>query len=108
MTVATGNLIDFNMIAAKITRIYIFLRRMVRSEDAGVDFGLWKSFIKADLICPLDLHSGRVARRPGLLTRKHDDWQATEVLTFNLRTFDPSDPVKYDFALYGYGVNEKF
>ncbi len=89
-------------------RINMFLRWMVRSEDAGVDFGLWKSFSKADLICPLDLHSGRVARRLGLLARKHDDWQAAEELTFNLRTFDPYDPVKYDFALFGYGVNEKF
>jgi uncharacterized protein (TIGR02757 family) len=58
-------------------------------------------------MCPLDLHSGRVARKLGLLTRKQDDWQAVEELTTNLRTFDASDPAKYDFALFGSGINEK-
>ncbi len=89
-------------------RINMFLRWMVRTDNAGVDFGLWKRFNMADLICPLDLHSGRVARRLGLLARKQDDWQAAEELIYNLRTFDPYDPVKYDFALFGLGIFEKF
>jgi uncharacterized protein (TIGR02757 family) len=88
-------------------RINMFLRWMVRSDKKGVDFGIWKSFKTSDLLCPLDLHSGKVARRLGLLERKNDDWQAVEELTANLRTFDPVDPVKYDFALFGTGVNEK-
>lgn len=89
-------------------RINMFLRWMVRKDEKGVDFGIWKNFSPAHLMCPLDLHSGKIARRYGLLDRKQDDWQAVEELTANLRTFDPSDPVKYDFALFGTGVNEKF
>ena len=88
-------------------RINMFLRWMVRQDNKGVDFGIWKSFQPADLLCPLDLHSGNVARKLGLLERKNDDWQAVEELTSNLRNFDPIDPVKYDFALFGTGVNEK-
>lgn len=88
-------------------RMNMFLRWMVRDDNKGVDFGIWKNISKADLLCPLDLHSGNVARRLDLLQRKQDDWQAVEELTANLRTFDPSDPVKYDFALFGTGVNEK-
>jgi uncharacterized protein (TIGR02757 family) len=81
---------------------------MVRFDGKGVDFGIWNSISMADLLCPLDIHSGRVARMLGLLKRNNDDWQAVEELTAKLRTFDPADPVKYDFALFGTGVNEKF
>ncbi len=89
-------------------RINMFLRWMVRKDDCGVDFGIWKSIRPDQLICPLDVHSGRVARRLGLLKRKQDDWKAAMELTENLRQFDPDDPVKYDFALFGLGVFEKF
>jgi len=88
-------------------RINMYLRWMVRIDDKGVDFGIWKSIKISDLLCPLDLHSGNIARKFGLLERKHNDWQAVEELTANLRLFDPVDPVKYDFALFGTGVNEK-
>lgn len=88
-------------------RINMFLRWMVRNDENGVDFGIWKTISPAHLLCPLDLHSGNVARRLGLLTRKQDDWQAVEELTAKLRVFDTRDPVKFDFALFGSGVNEK-
>lgn len=86
-------------------RINMFLRWMVRSDPQGVDFGLWRRINTANLICPLDVHSSRVARRLGLLKRKPDDWIAAEELTASLRKFDPNDPVKYDFALFGMGVS---
>ena len=89
-------------------RFNMFLRWMVRKDNCGVDFGIWKSVSPAHLYCPLDLHSGRVARRLGLLTRKQDDWKAVNELTANLRLLDPADPVKYDFALFGSGVNNQF
>jgi uncharacterized protein (TIGR02757 family) len=89
-------------------RLNMFLRWMVRKDDNGVDFGIWKRITPALLYVPLDLHSGNTARRLGLLSRKLNDWQAVEELTAILREFDPSDPVKYDFALFGVGVNEKF
>ncbi len=89
-------------------RINMFLRWMVRKDKFGVDFGIWKSISPALLTCPLDVHSGRVARKLGLLARKQDDWQAARELTEKLKTFDPKDPVKYDFALFGLGVFEKF
>lgn len=89
-------------------RINMFLRWMVRDDKRGVDFGIWKSISPANLICPLDVHSGRTARKLGLLKRQTNDWKAAEELTANLRQFDPSDPVKYDFALFGLGVSEKF
>ncbi len=88
-------------------RINMFLRWMVRHDAAGVDFGLWKSISPAQLCCPLDVHVGKVARRLGLLTRIQNDWKAVEELTAVLRNFDPEDPVKYDFALFGMGVAEK-
>jgi uncharacterized protein (TIGR02757 family) len=94
-----------NNSAAK--RINLFLRWMVRSDEKGVDFGIWKSINQAHLMCPLDVHSGHVAREMGLLQRKQNDWKAVEELTANLRQYDPYDPVKYDFALFGNGVNEK-
>jgi uncharacterized protein (TIGR02757 family) len=89
-------------------RINMFLRWMVRNDSNGVDFGLWNTISPSILYCPLDLHSGRVARKLGLLDRKQDDWKAVHELTMNLRILDPDDPVKYDFALFGLGVFEKF
>jgi uncharacterized protein (TIGR02757 family) len=89
-------------------RLNMFLRWMVRKDDRGVDFGIWRRISPSELFIPLDLHSGNTARRLGLLKRKLNDWKAVEELTDVLREFDPSDPVKYDFALFGLGVNEKF
>ena len=89
-------------------RINMFLRWMVRDDGRGVDFGIWKSIKPSQLYCPLDVHSGNIARRIGLLTRKQNDWKAVAELTENLRKFDKDDPVKYDFSLFGLGVNEKF
>ncbi|HTB30928.1 MAG TPA: TIGR02757 family protein [Bacteroidia bacterium] len=93
---------------ASAKRINMFLRWMVRNDKRGVDFGIWKNISPALLYCPLDLHSGRVARKLGLLKRPQDDWKAVNELTINLRTLDKKDPVKYDFALFGLGVFEKF
>ncbi len=87
-------------------RINMFLRWMVRNDNKGVDFGLWKQIPLSALLCPLDVHSGNNARKFGLLSRKQNDWKAVEELTENLRKFDASDPVKYDFALFGMGVFE--
>jgi len=89
-------------------RINMFLRWMVRPPKENVDFGLWTSIPASALMLPLDVHSGRVARRLGLLNRKQSDWKAVEEVTAKLRTFDPNDPIKYDFALFGLGVFEKF
>ncbi|NAS13514.1 TIGR02757 family protein [Poritiphilus flavus] len=89
-------------------RINMFLRWMVRDASTGVDFGLWKSLRPSQLSCPLDVHSGRVARNLGLLKRKQNDARAVAELDHSLRKMDPSDPVKYDFALFGLGVFEKF
>ena len=87
-------------------RINMYLRWMVRPENTGVDFRIWKSISPALLSCPLDVHTGNVARKLGLLTRKQNDWKAVEELDSSLRKFDPEDPVKYDFALFGMGVFE--
>lgn len=89
-------------------RINMFLRWMVRKDDNGVDFGIWKTISPSLLSCPLDVHSGRVARKLELLSRKQNDWKAVEELTSNLRILDPHDPVKYDLALFSLGVFEKF
>lgn len=89
-------------------RICMFLRWMVRKDKRGVDFGIWKNIKMNQLACPLDLHSARVARSLGLLERKQNDWKAVMELTNKLKQFDPDDPVKYDFALFGLGINEKF
>lgn len=89
-------------------RLNMFLRWMVRRDGRGVDFGIWKKIDPSMLFIPLDIHSGNMARKLGLLKRKNNDWKAVEELTAVLREFDPSDPVKYDFALFGLGVNEKF
>jgi uncharacterized protein (TIGR02757 family) len=89
-------------------RINMFLRWMVRNDKRGVDFGLWHKINPSQLYIPLDIHSGNTARKLGLLTRKMNDWKAVEELTEVLREFDPADPVKYDFALFGLGVFEGF
>jgi len=93
---------------ASCKRINMFLRWMVRNDGNGVDFGLWNSVKPSELICPLDVHTGNVARKLGLLKRNTNDWQAAEELTAALRIFEAIDPVKYDFALFGLGVSEKF
>ncbi len=89
-------------------KINMFLRWMVRNDNAGVDFGLWKTISPALLSCPLDVHSGNVARKLGLLNRKQNDAKALEELDLCLRSLYPKDPVKYDFALFGLGVFEGF
>ena len=89
-------------------RINMFLRWMVRNDNAGVDFGIWKSLSPAQLSCPLDVHSGNVARKLGLLSRKQNDAKALLELDTSLRKLDTEDPVKYDFALFGLGVFEGF
>ena len=86
----------------------MYLRWMVRDDKTGVDLGLWKNIPTAILSCPLDVHSGNVARKLGLLTRKQNDGKALAELDAVLRKLDPKDPVKYDFALFGLGVFEKF
>ena len=89
-------------------RINMFLRWMVRKDRAGVDFGIWKSISPSILSCPLDVHTGNVARKLGLLKRTQNDARAVQELDAVLRSFDPEDPVRYDFALFGLGINEKF
>lgn len=89
-------------------RINMYLRWMVRNDNKGVDFGIWNSITPAALSCPLDVHSGNVARKLGLLTRKQNDAKALAELDKTLRELDPNDPVKYDFALFGLGVFEGF
>ena len=86
----------------------MFLRWMVRNDNKGVDFGLWKKITPSQLICPIDLHVARVAKRFNLLHRKPIDWLAAVELTDYLRTLDKNDPVKYDFALFGMGAMDKF
>lgn len=86
----------------------MFLRWMVRRDDKEVDFGIWQTIHPSQLICPIDVHVARVAQRLSLLKRKAVDWQTANELTAYLRTLDPQDPVKYDFALFGLGVMEKY
>ncbi|UFH35296.1 TIGR02757 family protein [Flavobacterium acetivorans] len=95
-----------NNSAAK--RINMFLRWMVRQDNKGVDLGIWKTISPAALSCPLDVHSGNVARKLGLLSRKQNDAKALAELDAQLRKLDPKDPAKYDFALFGLGVFEGF
>lgn len=85
-------------------RLNMFLRWMVRKDDNGVDFGLWNALKPSQLICPCDVHVDRVARKLGLIQRPNTDWQTALELTENLKQLDPNDPVKYDFALFGLGV----
>ena len=89
-------------------RLNMYLRWMVRQDDKGVDFGIWNHISPAALICPIDVHVARVARKVGLIRRPVTDWQTALELTEQLRQMDPTDPAKYDFALFGLGVAEKF
>lgn len=89
-------------------RLNMYLRWMVRRDDKGVDFGIWKKISPAQLVCPVDVHVARVAKRFKLLDRKQVDWLAALELTSYLRQLDKTDPAKYDFALFGLGVMEKF
>ncbi len=88
-------------------RINMFLRWMVRNDNRGVDFGIWNTIKPSALMCPLDVHSGNVARKIGLLNRTQNDWKAVEELTHTLRKIDKLDPIKYDFSLFGLGVFDK-
>jgi uncharacterized protein (TIGR02757 family) len=89
-------------------RLNLFLRWMVRSDDQGVDLGIWRKIPASALMLPLDVHTGHMARKLGLLQRRQNDWKAVDEVTALLRQMDPEDPVKYDFALFGLGVFEKF
>ncbi|MDG1327983.1 MAG: DUF2400 family protein, partial [Flavobacteriaceae bacterium] len=89
-------------------RINMFLRWMVRTDPNGVDFGIWKTIPMSVLSCPLDVHTGNVARKLGLISRKQNDAKALKELDQSLRILDKNDPVKYDFALFGLGVFESF
>lgn len=89
-------------------RLNMFLRWMVRKDNKGVDFGIWERISPAILVCPCDVHVERVARKLNLISRKQTDWQTAVELTNRLREFDAEDPVKYDFALFGLGIEEKF
>jgi uncharacterized protein (TIGR02757 family) len=89
-------------------KINMFLRWMVRKDNRGVDFGIWRTLSPSILSCPLDIHSGNIARQLGLLTRKQNDSKAVAELDLRLRELDPDDPVKYDFALFGLGVFNHF
>ncbi|MES2653405.1 MAG: TIGR02757 family protein [Bacteroidota bacterium] len=89
-------------------RLTMFLRWMVRKDNCGVDFGLWSTIPTSALVCPCDVHVDRVSRKLGLITRKQTDWLTAVELTAKLKEFDADDPVKYDFALFGLGVEEKF
>lgn len=93
---------------ASAKRINMFLRWMVRPETAGVDFGLWKSISTSELMLPLDVHTGNMARKLEILHRTQNDWTALEEIHQTLNQLDPNDPVKYDFALFGLGVFEGF
>ncbi len=89
-------------------RLCMYLRWMVRQDKKGVDFGIWRSIDPTILMCPLDVHTGNVGRKIGLLSRKQNDWKAVEELSHHLRTMNPKDPIVYDFALFGLGVFENF
>ena len=89
-------------------RMNMFLRWMVRKDEKGVDFGIWDQIKPNDLVCPLDIHVSRTARKLRLIKRQQNDWKAAVELTERLKQFDSDDPVKYDFALFGLGVVEKF
>ena len=93
---------------AACKRLFMYLRWMVRRDDHGVDFGLWQRIPMSALYMPLDLHTGRMGRSLGLLTRKQDDWKAVEELTASLRNFSNEDPVRYDYSLFGVGISRMF
>ncbi|MDR2285167.1 MAG: TIGR02757 family protein [Sphingobacterium sp.] len=88
-------------------RLNMFLRWMVRRDEQGVDFGIWERILPAQLICPCDVHVERVARKLGLITLEKVNWKTALELTENLLILDPNDPVKYDFALFGLGVERE-
>ena len=90
---------------ASCKRLNMYLRWMVRDDDRGVDFGLWRAIPASALYLPLDLHTGNMGRALGLLSRRQNDWKAVEEITASLREFDPEDPVRYDFALFGAGMD---
>ncbi|CAG0981970.1 hypothetical protein FLAV_01818 [Flavobacteriales bacterium] len=104
----TAKHISNPLIGSAAKRINMYLRWMVRNDKRGVDFGLWKKIKPSELFCPLDVHSGRVARKLGLLHTKQNNWKAVEELTLKLKTFHPNDPIRYDFALFGLGAFENF
>ena len=89
-------------------RLNMFLRWMVRKDERGVDFGIWDFISPADLLLPLDVHTGNVTRKLGLLKRLQNDWKAVEEVTAKLREIDPADPVRFDFALFGMGMFEDY
>lgn len=89
-------------------RLNMFLRWMVRSDKRKVDFGIWKTISPSELMLPLDVHTGNVGRKLGLLKREQNDWKAVEEISNQLRKFDAKDPIKYDFALFGLGAVERF
>ncbi len=89
-------------------RLIMFLRWMVRQDNCGVDFGIWNSISPSKLTIPLDVHSGKVARALGLISRNSNDWKALEEIDLHLRKMDPKDPAKYDYALFGLSAFEKF
>ena len=91
---------------ASAKRLNMFLRWMVRNDKTGVDFGLWNGIPQSGLLLSLDIHAGNVARKLGLFQRKSNDWKAVVEVTKNLRKFDPTDPIKYDFPLFGLGAFE--
>lgn len=93
---------------ATAKRLNMFLRWMAREDQRGIDFGIWEHIHPGRLKLPLDLHTGNVSRKLGLLQRTQNDWQAVEEVTSNLRKLDAEDPIKYDFALFGLGIFEKF
>ena len=93
---------------AACKRLCMYLRWMVRHDDRGVDFGLWQNIPMSALYMPLDIHTGRMGRGMGLLSRKQDDWKAVEELTATLREFCADDPVRYDYALFGVGISRMF
>lgn len=86
----------------------MYLRWMVRNDNRGVDFGIWKMISPSELICPVDVHVARVSKHFNLLKRKQVDWLAAIELTEQLRKFDKNDPVKYDFALFGIGISDEY
>jgi len=104
---ASKHISDINK-GATAKRLNLFLMWMVRSNNTGVHFGLWKNISPSALHIPLDVHVGNISRKLGLLERKQNDWKAVSELTEALRKFDPADPTKYDFSLFGIGINENF
>ncbi len=96
------------MKGASAKRLNMYLRWMCREDKAGVDFALWKGIPQSELMLPLDLHTGNVCRKLGLMQRRSNDWKAVEEITSALRTLDPHDPIKYDFALFGVGAGLLF